>query len=141
MEKNQPVNSQEVSVIFSQVIDSLILKNMINRPVYITFLDAYEGYAGLPTTTEGLLMRFRPERKFYPYEFPDFILRGIAGSEFPKTDKELACIAHYAIANYNRGLYLKFFNLIPEADRYFQKAYYFKELFLKQAPDTKFEYF
>jgi hypothetical protein len=141
MEKDQPVNSQEVSVIFSQVIDSLILKNMIDRPVYITFLDAYKGYAGLPTTTEGLLMRFRPERKFYPYEFPDFHFRGIAGSEFPKTDKELACIAHYAVAYYNRGLYLKFFNLTQEADWYFKKAYYFKELFQKQAPGITFKYF
>jgi hypothetical protein len=141
MEKDQPVNSQEVSVIFSQVIDSLILKNMIDRPVYITFLDAYKGYTGLPTTTEGLLMRFRPERKFYPYEFPDFQLRGISGSEFPKTDKELACIAHYAVAYYNRGLYLRFFSLTQEADRYFKKAYYFKELFQKLAPNIKFEYF
>lgn len=141
MEKDQPVNSQEVSVIFSQLIDNLILKNMTDRPVYITFLDAYKGYTGLPTTTEGLLMRFRPERKFYPYEFPDFQLRGIAGSEFPKTDKELACIAHYAVAYYNRGLYLRFFSLTQEADRYFKKAYYFKELFQKLAPNIKFEYF
>ncbi len=141
MEKNLPVNSLQVSVTFSQVIDSLILKNMADRPVYITFLDAYKGYAGLPTTTEGLLMRFRPERKFYPYEFPDFHLRGIAGSEFTKTSKELVCIAHYAVSYYNRGLYLRFFKLTQEADRYFQNAFYFKELFQKQAPDMKFEYF
>ncbi|HVP35352.1 MAG TPA: DUF2723 domain-containing protein [Terriglobales bacterium] len=141
MEKNEPVNLQEVSLIFSQVVDSLILKNMSDRPIYITFLDAYKGYTGLPTTTEGLLMRFRPERKFYPYEFPDFHLRGISSEEFPKTNKELACIAHYAVAYYNRALYLRFFDLTEEADRYFQKAYYFKELFSKQAPNIKFQYF
>jgi hypothetical protein len=141
IEKNQPVDTLEASLIFSQVIDGLIYKNMTDRPVYITLLDAYKKYAGLPTTTEGLLMRFRPERKFYPYEFPDFRLRGISGSEFPKTNKELACLAHYALAYYNRGLYLNFFNLTHEAERYFQKAYYFKELFLKQAPQIKFEYF
>lgn len=141
IEKNQPVDTRESSLIFSQLIDSLIYKNMTDRPVYITLLDAYKGYAGLPTTTEGLLMRFRPERQFYSYEFPDFHLRGIASEEFPKTNKELACIAHYAIAYYNRGLYLRFFGLIQEADQYFQKAYYFKELFSKQAPDIKFQYF
>jgi hypothetical protein len=141
LEKNQPVNSQEVSVVFSQVIDNLIFKNMTDRPVYITLLDAYKGYAGLPTTTEGLLMRFRPERKYYPYEFPDFCLRGTTISDFVKTDKELACIAHYAVAYYNRGLYLRFFNLTQKADKYFRKAYYFKELFQQQAPDIKFEYF
>jgi len=145
IEMNQSFDPQQAALVFSQVVDSLILKNMIDRPVYITILDAieddYKVYAGYPTTTEGLLMRFRPERKFYPYEFPAFHLRGIASEEFPKTDKELSCIAHYAVAYYNRGLYLRFFNLTQEADWYFQKAYYFKKLLQKQAPEIKFEYF
>jgi hypothetical protein len=141
MEKDQPVDSLEASVAFSLMIDSFIFKNLPERPVYITLLDAYKGYSGLPTIPEGLLFRFREERKLYPYEFPEFNLRSILNPEIPKTDKELACIAYYAISYYNRGLHLKFFNLEEEAKNYFQKAYYFKKVLLQQDPNFKFSYF
>lgn len=141
MEKGQKVNSLDASVALSRMLDSFILKNIESQPVYTTFLDAYKGYTGLPTVTEGLLMRFREERKFYPYDFPEFTLRGIPNPEIPKDDKELACIAHYAVAHYNRALYLEFFNHNQEAENYFKKAFYFKELLLKHKPNFKFIYF
>ena len=141
IEKGQKVNSLDASVALSRMIDSFILKNIGSLPVYITFLDAYKGYSGLPVVTEGLLMRFREERKFYPYDFPRFALRGISNPQMPKTDKELVCIAHYAVAHYNRALYLEFFNYDQEAESYFKKAYYFKELLLKHKPSFKFIYF
>ncbi len=141
IEKSRKVNSLDASVALSRMIDSFILKNIGRLPVYITFLDAYKGYSGLPVVTEGLLMRFREERKFYPYDFPEFTLRGISNPQMPKTDKELVCIAHYAVAYYNRALYLEFFNHNREAKSYFKKAYYFKEFLLKHKPSFKFIYF
>ncbi len=140
-EKNQPVNSLDASMALSRMIDGFIFNNLKDRPVYTTFLDAYKGYSGLPTTTEGLLMRFREERKFYPYEFPEFKLGGILDPEIPKTNKELVCISSYAVSYYNRGLYLKFFNQKEEAKRYFQKAYFFKDIFIKHNPGYDFQYF
>jgi hypothetical protein len=140
-EKNQPLNSLDASMALSRMIDSFIFNNLKDRPVYTTFLDAYKGYSGLPTTTEGLLMRFREERKFYPYEFPEFKLGGILDPEIPKTKKELVCISSYAVSYYNRGLYLKFFNHNEEAEKYFRKAYFFKEVFIKHNPGFDFQYF
>ncbi|HEX9916524.1 MAG TPA: DUF2723 domain-containing protein [candidate division Zixibacteria bacterium] len=141
MEKGQPVNSLDASMALSKMIDSFIFKNLKDRPVYTTLLDDYKRYAGLPTITEGLLMRFREEKKFYPYEFPEFRLGGILDPAILKTNKEIVCISFYAVSYYNRGLYLKFFDQNEEANRYFQKAYYFKEVFLKHNPGFDFEYF
>jgi hypothetical protein len=141
IERDQSVDSLETSIALSRMIDSFIFKNLPERPVYLTLLDANKGYSGLPTTPEGLLLRFREEKKFYPYEFPEFKLRSILNPEIPKTNKELVCIAYYALSFYNRGLYLKFFNWEEEAENYFQKAYYFKKVLLQQEPNFKFSYF
>ena len=86
-------------------------------------------------------MRFRKEKIFYPYEFPEFKLRGIPEPEIPKTSKDFSSIAYYAISYYNRALYLKFFKLDEEAKRYVQQAYYFKRVWLNQQPGLKFGYF
>ncbi|MCJ7458466.1 MAG: DUF2723 domain-containing protein [candidate division Zixibacteria bacterium] len=141
LESGQFLDSLKASQSFTRMINSFIFKNLADRPVYITIFDAYQGYSGLPTPTEGLLMRFREKNKFYPYEFPDFHLRGIEDPEVPKTNKELVRIAHSALSYYNRGLYLKRFGFEDEANKYFERAYYFKKVLLEYDPNYRFPFF
>jgi hypothetical protein len=141
VEKNQSSSTSEVSGAYTRMINSIIFKNFMDRPVYVTFLDAQKGYSGLPIITEGLLMRFRKVKIFYPYAFPEFKLRGIPEPEIPKTSKDFSSIAYYAVSYYNRALYLEFFKLDEEAKRYVQQAYYFKRVWLNQQPGLKFGYF
>ena len=141
LESGQFLDSLKASQAFTRMINSFIFKNLADRPVYITIFDAYQGYSGLPTLTEGLLLRFREENKFYPYEFPDFHLRGIEDPKVPKTNKELVRTAHYALSYYNRSLYLRRFGFEDEANRYFERAYYFKKVLLEYDPNYRFPFF
>ena len=141
LESGQFLDSLKASQAFTRMVNSLIFKNLPDRPVYITIFDAYQGYSGLPTTTEGLLLRFNQGNKFYPYEFPEFTLRGIEDPEIPKTNKELVRIAHYALSYYYRSLYLKRFGFEDEAKRYFERANYFKKVLLEYDPNYRFPFF
>jgi len=128
-ENNRPYSPEEIEGKYVNMFRSILSKNYEKFPLYQDLMPTPEVtnmrkmistfFAEVP---EGLVHRLKKERRYFPYDFPQFELRGVEDEKVYKEERVRVNLHLYSMMIENRILYLR----------------YFKEDFLAKQLETKY---
>lgn len=107
---------------FQQLYHSFWLNNHDSRPVYLNFYGKEPVRTNLITIPEGLVFHLRKEVAYYPYEMPDWELRGILDGRIFKDGRTLFYLSQYPQMLQSRASYLTDLKQEAEAAELFKRA-------------------
>ena len=115
-ENNRPFSPEEIEGKYVNMFRSILSKNYERFPLYqdLLPLSAVENLKAMISSNfvevpEGLVHRLKKERKYFPYDFPQFTLRGIEDENVFKEGRVVVNLHLYAMKIENRILYLRYF--------------------------------
>ena len=115
-ENRQSFNPQIIERAYINMLNSFLFENFKNKPLYdITIRGPKIGkmYLRIP---EGMVFSLKDSLKYYPYDFPDFELRGVLDKTIFKDDRTLFNLERYPFMVDLRVKYLSEFNKEEEAN-------------------------
>jgi hypothetical protein len=115
-ENRKTYDPQIIEKAYVDMLNSYILKNYHSKPVY----DDIVGESKIEKTylriPEGMVFSFKDSLKYYPYDFPDFELRGIQDQSVYKDDRTLFNLKRYPFMVDARLRYLSYFKREEESE-------------------------
>jgi hypothetical protein len=114
-ENRQPFDPQIIENAYVDMLNSFLVKNYRTKPLYddIVGESRFEKmYLKIP---EGMVFSFKDSLKYYPYDFPDFELRGIQDQSVYKDDRTLFNLKRYPFMLDTRLRYLSYFKQEEES--------------------------
>jgi hypothetical protein len=106
-------------VAYSQLINSIIFKNIERRPIYLTILEGNIRPKGTETIPEGALFRLSLKLNYNDYDFPNLELRNLTNPKVFKDKRTTSYVTLYPTMYYNREMYLSYFKKGIEANEFF----------------------
>ncbi|NIM99204.1 MAG: DUF2723 domain-containing protein [candidate division Zixibacteria bacterium] len=120
-ENRQPFEPQVIERAYIKMLNSFLIKNFKNRPLYDDLIGGPEVGKMFLRIPEGMVFSLKDSLKSHPYEFPDFELRGVQDRSIFKNDRTLFNLKRYPLMIDLRLRYLSSFKRQEEADRLLKK--------------------
>ncbi len=114
-ENRLPFDPQVIQEAYINMLNSFLVKNYRQKPIYDNLIretDIGKMFVKIP---EGLVYSLKDSLKYYPFDFPDFELRGIKDEGIYKDDRTLNNLKNYPLMIDARINYLNYFNQKDEA--------------------------
>ncbi len=115
-ENRQPYDPQVIEEAYENMLNSFLSYNFRYKPLYDDMMGKGkigQIYFRIP---EGLVFSLEDSLKYYPYDFPDFQLRGILDKNVYRDDRTLFHLKRYPLMIDLRIRYLLSFKKDKEAD-------------------------
>jgi hypothetical protein len=113
-ENRMTFNPQVIENAYTDMLNSFLTRNFRTRPLYDDLIgeSRFEKlYLKIP---EGMVYSLKDSLQYYPYDFPDFEIRGIMNNKIYKDDRTLFNLNRYPFMIDARLKYLSYFNLEEE---------------------------
>lgn len=120
-ENRQPFEPQVIERAYINMLNSFLIKNFKNRPLYDDLIGGPEVGKMFLRIPEGMAFSLKDSLKYHPYEFPDFELRGVQNRSIFKDDRTLFNLKRYPLMIDLRLRYLSNFKRQEKADRLLKK--------------------
>jgi hypothetical protein len=121
-------NPYVIEEAYNNMLNSFFIKNYGQKPIYDDMLletKIGKMFAEIP---EGLVYSLKDSVKYYPFDFPDFQLRGVKDEKIYKNDRTFNDLNKYPFMIQARITYLNYFNHQSEASNLKEKYLkYFSE--------------
>ncbi len=100
---------------YINMLNSFFVKNYGQKPIYDDLVGEKKIGKMFAKIPEGLVYSLKDSVKYYPFDFPDFQLRGIKDERIYKGDRTLNTLKQYPLTIGARVNYLTYFNQKKEA--------------------------
>lgn len=120
-ESRRPFDANVIESAYINMFESFLVKNFKDRPLYDDLISGPRigrNYLRIP---EGMVFSVKDSLKYYPYDFPDFELRGVMDRSVYKDDRTLFNLKRYPLMIDLRLRYLSEFEQDELADRLFRR--------------------
>jgi hypothetical protein len=101
---------------YQDMLNGFLLRNLDQRPVYENLVGEQEIGNMLVKIPEGLIYAMKDTLDYYPYDFPDFQLRGVTDQSIYRDERTRLFLLLYPIMIQERIKYLRQFGKMDEAD-------------------------
>jgi hypothetical protein len=127
-ENKLPFDPYVIEEAYINMLNSFLVKNYAEKSIYDDMLIEREIGTMFVKIPEGLVYSLKDSVKYYPFDFPDFQLRGIRDEKIYKDDRTLNVLKQYPLMIDARINYLTYFNQQSEASQLKEKySKYFTE--------------
>ncbi|KPK77224.1 MAG: hypothetical protein AMJ89_02825 [candidate division Zixibacteria bacterium SM23_73] len=116
-ENRLPFDPHVIQEAYINMLNSFLVKNHEEKPIYDDLLGETKIGKIFVKIPEGLVYSLKDSVKYYPFDFPDFQLRGIKNERIYKDDRTLNILKQYPLMIGARINYLTYFNQISEASK------------------------
>jgi len=106
---------------YQDLLNGFLSRNLNMRPVYANLVGEQEIGNMLVKIPEGLVYSLKDTLAYYPYDFPDFQLRGVVDQNIYKDERTRLFLLLYSIMIRERIRYLQQFGMTNEADALSEK--------------------
>ncbi len=120
-ENKLPFDPYVIEEAYTNMLNSFLLKNYEQRPIYDDLVLETKIGKMFVKIPEGLVYSLKDSVKYYPFDFPDFQLRGIRDEKIYKDDRTLNNLKKYPLMIQARIDYLTYFNQQSEAKKLKEK--------------------
>jgi hypothetical protein len=120
-ENRQPFDPQVIERAYVGMFDSFLDKSFDGRPLYDDLIGGPKVGKAYLRIPEGMVFSLRDSLTYYPYDFPDFELRGVVGGNIYKHDRTLFNLKRYPFMIDLRLRYLSEFKQEKEATLLFRR--------------------
>jgi len=100
---------------YVNMLNSFLVKNHEQNPIYDDLVRQTKIGKTFVKIPEGLVYSLKDSVGYYPFDFPDFLLRGIKDERIYKDDRSLNTLKQYPLMIDARINYLTYFNQKTEA--------------------------
>ncbi len=114
-EKGEPEDRDVIRKKYYSLLNGLLLPNLSHRPVYLNLVGEQEVGNMRVKIPEGLLYSLEDTSGYYPYDFPDFRLRGVTDKISYIDERTRLFLLLYPIMIQERIKYLQQFGMVNEA--------------------------
>jgi len=114
-ENQLPFDPNLIEEAYVNMLNSFFVKNYRRKPIYDNLLGETKIGKMFVKIPEGLVYSLKDSVKYYPFDFPDFELRGIKNKRIYKDDRTLNNIRQYPLMMSARINYLTYFDQKNEA--------------------------
>jgi hypothetical protein len=116
-ENRQAYNPQVIERAYVNMLNSFVSRNLSTRPVYDDVIGETKIDRTYLRVPEGLVFSIKDSLKYYPYDFPNFELRGIQDKGIYRDERTLFILKRYPEMVDARLRYLTYFKRQEESDR------------------------
>ncbi len=127
-ENGQPYDLDLIRGRYLTMLNGFFLRNRTQRPIYDDLVGEQEVGGMLVKIPEGLVHSLRDTFGYYPYDFPDFELRGVIDQSTYMDERTRLYLRPYYFMTENRIKYLRYFGLEKEAGELWRR---YKDLLQK----------
>jgi hypothetical protein len=120
-ENKLPFSPYVIEEAYTNMLNSFLLKNYEQEPIYDDLILETKIGKMFVKIPEGLVYSLKDTVRYYPFDFPDFQLRGIKDETIYKDDRTLNILKQYPLMIQARINYLTYFNQKNEAQRLKEK--------------------
>jgi hypothetical protein len=120
-ENRQPFDPQVIERAYIGMFESFLDKSFDSRPLYDDLIGGPKVGKAYLRIPEGMVFSLRDSLTYYPYDFPDFELRGVVGGNIYKHDRTLFNLKRYPFMIDLRLRYLSEFKQEKEATPLFRR--------------------
>ncbi len=106
---------------YQEMLNGFLLRNMNYRPVYENLVGEQEIGNMLVKIPEGLIYAMKDTLAYYPYDFPDFQLRGITDQNVYRDERTRLFLLLYPLMIEERIKYSQQFGMTEQADALSEK--------------------
>ena len=114
-ENGESYNLETISMKYLDLLNGYLLRNIDSRPIYENLVGEQEAGAMLVKIPEGLVYSLKDSLKYYPYDFPNFQLRGVLDETIYKDERTRLFLLLYSIMIQERIKYLQQFGMVNDA--------------------------
>jgi len=114
-ENQLPFDPNLIEEAYIDMLNSFFVKNYWWKPIYDNLLRETKIGKMFVKIPEGLVYSLKDSVKYYPFDFPDFELRGIKDKRIYKDDRTLNNLKQYPLMMSARMNYLTYFDQKNEA--------------------------
>ncbi len=108
-ENNLPYDQKVIERIYVDMVQSFLLKNYPQKPLYCDLLVDQKFLASFIRFPEGIIYRLQGKLGYYPFTFPELQLRGLLEKKLPKDERTLSNLQYYPLMIKDRISYLHYF--------------------------------
>ncbi len=116
-ENRQPYDGNVIETAYMNMLNSFIIKNFDSRPLYDDLIRGPKIGEAFLRIPEGMVFSLKDSLSYYPYDFPQFELRGVLDRTVFKDQRTLLNLKRYPFMIDLRFRYLTDFEQESEADR------------------------
>jgi hypothetical protein len=116
-ENRQPYDGNVIETAYMNMLNSFIIKNFSRRPVYDDLIGGPKVGETFLRIPEGMVFSLKDSLSYYPYDFPQFELRGVLDRTVFKDQRTLFNLKRYPFMIDLRLKYLSDFKRESEADQ------------------------
>lgn len=120
-ENQLPFNPYVIEEAYNNMLNSFLVKNFSQKPIYDDMLLETKIGKMFATIPEGLVYSLKDSVKYYPFDFPDFQLRGVKDEKIYKDDRTFNNLNKYPFMIQARITYLNYFDQQSEASNLKEK--------------------
>lgn len=120
-ENGESYNAETISMKYLDLLNGYLLRNMDSRPIYENLVGEQDVGAMLVKIPEGLVYSLKDSLEYYPYDFPNFQLRGVLDQTIYKDERTRLFLLLYSIMIQERIKYLHQFGMRDDAQALSEK--------------------
>ncbi len=120
-ENSQPYDKDIIRERYLNMLDGYLLRNLNQRRIYENLVGEQDVGYMLAKIPEGLVYALKDTLTYYPYDFPDFRLRGVADKNVYRDERTRLFLLVYPLMIGERIRYLQQFRMADEAQALSEK--------------------